>query len=313
MIFSSSELPAHLGDRARFGLWNEMFSADIAPTQFAMSEKLPFHITFTVATIGPLTCASAFGTVSGAARSAAQAASDDHYTLHINTSDTPMRGSYGKLDIDVAPGGALLIASAEQSLFGCDDNRWIDLRVPVRLLDAAFPESEARQGQMTEPHHEALRLLRHYLLLLDRADAPTTPSIVDHMTATIVDLVGLAIGADGDEAALAKTRGLRRARLQSVLAILRRDYMQPALSAELVGQALGLSARYVQDLLATTGKSFSERVLDLRLDHARTELLARGRTAMRISDIIYASGFNDISYFNRCFRRRFGCSPSAAR
>jgi AraC-like DNA-binding protein len=24
-------------------------------------------------------------------------------------------------------------------------------------------------------------------------------------------------------------------------------------------------------------------------------------------------GFNDLSYFNRCFRRRFGLTPSAAR
>jgi AraC-like DNA-binding protein len=313
VIFSSSDLPGHLGDRARFQLWNEIFSADIAPVQFAMSENLPFQMTFSAVALGPLTRASAFGTVSGAVRSPAQAASDDHYTLHINTSTGPMGGSYRKRDVDLAAGGALLIASSEQSLHGCEDNRWIDLRVPISMLDAAFPGVEARQGHMTDPHHEALRLLRHYLLLLDGDDVPTTPAVVDHMTATIIDLFGLAIGANGDEAALAKTRGLRRARLESVLAILARDYAQPALSAELVGQSLGLSARYVQDLLATTGRSFSERVLDLRLDHAKTMLAARSRNAMRISDIIYASGFNDISYFNRCFRRRFGCSPSAAR
>ncbi|MEP7211170.1 MAG: AraC family transcriptional regulator, partial [Alphaproteobacteria bacterium] len=285
MIFSSTDLPAHLGDRARFNLWHEILNADIALAQFAMSEKLPFQIAFAAVRLGPLTCASAFGTVTGAARSAAQAASDDHYTLHINTSAAPMGGSYRKREIDLAVGGALLIASAEQSLLGHENNRWIDLRIPVGLLDAAFPGVEARQGHITDPRHEALRLLRHYIMLLDGDDVPTTPAVVDHMTATIVDLFGLAIGANGDEAALAKTRGLRRARLESVLAILGRDYAQPALSAELVGQSLGLSARYVQDLLATTGKSFSERVLDLRLDHAKKMLAARGLTAMRIGDI----------------------------
>jgi len=30
---------------------------------------------------------------------------------------------------------------------------------------------------------------------------------------------------------------------------------------------------------------------------------------MRIGDIAYACGFNEVSYFNRCFRRRFACSP----
>jgi len=33
----------------------------------------------------------------------------------------------------------------------------------------------------------------------------------------------------------------------------------------------------------------------------------------RISDIAFECGFNDLSYFNRCFRRRFGLTPTAAR
>jgi AraC-like DNA-binding protein len=33
----------------------------------------------------------------------------------------------------------------------------------------------------------------------------------------------------------------------------------------------------------------------------------------RISEIAFDCGFNDLSYFNRCFRRRFGLTPSAAR
>ena len=30
-------------------------------------------------------------------------------------------------------------------------------------------------------------------------------------------------------------------------------------------------------------------------------------------DIAFDCGFNDLSYFNRCFRRRFGLTPTAAR
>ena len=42
-----------------------------------------------------------------------------------------------------------------------------------------------------------------------------------------------------------------------------------------------------------------------------TDMLARADG--RISDIAFACGFNDLSYFNRCFRRRFGLTPTAAR
>jgi AraC-like DNA-binding protein len=49
----------------------------------------------------------------------------------------------------------------------------------------------------------------------------------------------------------------------------------------------------------------------LRLRRA-AELLPR-QGGRRISEIAFECGFNDLSYFNRCFRRRFGLTPSAAR
>jgi len=35
--------------------------------------------------------------------------------------------------------------------------------------------------------------------------------------------------------------------------------------------------------------------------------------ATRVSDIALAAGFNDVSYFNRRFRVRFGASPTQYR
>jgi AraC-like DNA-binding protein len=53
------------------------------------------------------------------------------------------------------------------------------------------------------------------------------------------------------------------------------------------------------------------RLTELRLRKA-ADMLAHD-VERRISDIAFDSGFNDLSYFNRCFRRRFGLTPSAAR
>jgi AraC-like DNA-binding protein len=76
-------------------------------------------------------------------------------------------------------------------------------------------------------------------------------------------------------------------------------------------RAAGLSERYVNELLYEAGASFTMRLLELRLRKA-AELLAQP-TERRISDIAFACGFNDLSYFNRCFRSRFGLTPAAAR
>ncbi|MBC7981075.1 MAG: helix-turn-helix domain-containing protein [Armatimonadetes bacterium] len=59
-----------------------------------------------------------------------------------------------------------------------------------------------------------------------------------------------------------------------------------------------------------TGRSFSEFLLKLRLEAACRELLETKKTVLEIS---YASGFGQISFFNRSFRKSMGCSPSEFR
>jgi AraC-like DNA-binding protein len=67
----------------------------------------------------------------------------------------------------------------------------------------------------------------------------------------------------------------------------------------------------VHELLYEAGAGFTARVLEFRMRKA-AELLAKSEPK-RISAVAFACGFNDLSYFNRCFRRRFGLTPTAAR
>lgn len=56
-----------------------------------------------------------------------------------------------------------------------------------------------------------------------------------------------------------------------------------------------------------TGLTFTAYRNRRRLDRAEALLRQPGR---RISDVAFEAGFESIPYFNRAFRRRFGCSPS---
>jgi AraC-like DNA-binding protein len=42
-------------------------------------------------------------------------------------------------------------------------------------------------------------------------------------------------------------------------------------------------------------------------------LADRQHDKRKVSEIAYACGFNEVSYFNRCFRARFGTSPTQLR
>lgn len=125
--------------------------------------------------------------------------------------------------------------------------------------------------------------------------------------------MGLATGAKGEAAEVAGLRGLRAARLSAILARIESNFAAPQFSALVVAQELRLSLRYVHDLLQESGTSFSERVLELRLQRTLAMLGDRSFGHLRIGEIAYAAGFSDLSYFHRSFRRRFGCTPGSAR
>jgi AraC-like DNA-binding protein len=127
----------------------------------------------------------------------------------------------------------------------------------------------------------------------------------------LMDLVTLGMGARGEAFEQAQRGGLRAVRLQAVVMILRKRFAEPDFSTHRLAAAAGLSERYVNELLYEDGASFSVRLNELRLCKA-ADLLAHAG-GRRISDIAFECGFNDLSYFNRCFRRRFGLTPSAAR
>ena len=61
------------------------------------------------------------------------------------------------------------------------------------------------------------------------------------------------------------------------------------------------------------GTTFTEFVLEQRLLMARKLLQDPRSRPRKISDIAHSSGFADLSYFNRAFRKRFGATPSDLR
>ena len=66
--------------------------------------------------------------------------------------------------------------------------------------------------------------------------------------------------------------------------------------------------RLYHDILHTTPIQY---VLQYRLEQIREELLLYPDSS--ISETAYSCGFNDISYFNRCFLKKYGCTPSEFR
>lgn len=106
---------------------------------------------------------------------------------------------------------------------------------------------------------------------------------------------------------------MRGSRLSAIKAFILTRIDNPELCLEEVAAHQGISSSYVRKLFAAEGAKFTAFVLETRLQKVLQMLADPDSRGHAISTIALKCGFNDISYFNRVFRKRYGCTPSDLR
>jgi AraC family transcriptional activator of tynA and feaB len=128
-------------------------------------------------------------------------------------------------------------------------------------------------------------------------------------TDVIWDLLASVLqGETGRENAAGRAECVRR----EVKALIDGRLSDPGFQTSGIAGAMGLSARYLQMVFAEVGTTPSRFLLTRRLDVAAARLRRLDRPCS-ITDLALECGFNDLSYFSRAFRRRFGVPARAYR
>ena len=310
---STDMLPPGLSERQRFMFFAELFEHFSNTGELDPAEDVPFRAVMNSIHIGTTMLGRCDGTFTTVRREKRQVleTNDDRYCLARNTGNRESRVMHRGREFVLRP-GAMVLLKLDEPFFaadGANEKRFTNVHLPTATLKAMVAGVDDLTGRELAPGG-ALSLAMDYSDLLLKH-----PSAVDEagfaIAAHLMDLTALGLGARGDLAVTARRGGLRAVRLKAVLMILQRRFAEADFSAQKLATAAGLSERYVNELLYEAGASFTMRLMELRLRQA-AELLAHP-SERRISDIAFDCGFNDLSYFNRCFRRRFGLTPSAAR
>jgi AraC-like DNA-binding protein len=185
--------------------------------------------------------------------------------------------------------------------------------IPLATLAALVSNVEDALLRPIPRNTEALRLLIGYLNLLQDDHALVSAEMRHLVVSHVHDLVALAVGATRDAAVLADGRGGRAARLHAIKEDIIENLVRGDLTIDALARRHRLHPRYIQRLFETTGTTFSEFLLHQRLARAHRALVDPRNRDRNVSAIAFECGFGDLSYFNRCFRRFFGASPSHLR
>jgi AraC-like DNA-binding protein len=237
----------------------------------------------------------------------------DDFVL-ISASQGPVHVTQGEQAIDLAAAQACLIEmNVAAAVVLNNTGRYTTTRMPRHSLLQVAPNAETKLSQPLGENPALMTMIERYFALCN--DVAQDLDEVGQQTAAqhLIDLVGLLIGSRADQRELVERRGYSRARIELLKSAALKNLERSNLTIDMVAQANGLSARQAQRLFAQSGVTFTEFVLEQRLFLAHSLLIDARNRHRKVSDIAYAVGFNDLSYFNRAFRTRFGITPSDTR
>jgi AraC family transcriptional regulator, positive regulator of tynA and feaB len=147
--------------------------------------------------------------------------------------------------------------------------------------------------------------LRSLSRSIETFDRFTAHALIDQ----VAGLVALALG----RVETPRSRASRALLRQAVLDEIERSLGDSQLSPALVAERIGISTRYLHQLLADRGPSFGRWVLIRRLERCHRDLTDPARAHWTIAELAIHHGFNDPSYFARAFRSRYGIAPREVR
>jgi AraC-like DNA-binding protein len=238
---------------------------------------------------------------------------DDDFSLHLNLRGLSLvTGQRGETTL--RDGDAMLLSySVSRTISRPEmvDHRVI--RLPraalsplVRYADDAVLRRIPRDTGM-------LRLLRSYVDAVFNDPALALPHMRQLIAAQLCDLVAVTLGATRDAVAIAEGRGIRAARLSAIKSDIEAHLANGDLSPGAVAKRQQISDSYIRKLFESEGTSFSQFVLDRRLERSHRMLMNPALASHNIASIAFDAGFGDLSYFNRAFKLRYGATPSEVR
>jgi AraC-like DNA-binding protein len=238
---------------------------------------------------------------------------DDSLALIVNRSGVLGISERGH-DLRLRAGEAVLTSAEDVTTFErLSLGSGFSLRVPRRVLAPMIVDVDDAVMRVIPERAIGLRLLVDYAVALVHEKALAVPATRQLGVTHLHDLLALVLGATDHARESTGRRGIKAARLQKAKFLIVNNCWQQDISVATVAHELGVTPRYLQRLFEADGKTFSSFLTEQRLKRAHRMLREPDFAERPVSSIAYDVGFGDLSYFNRCFRRAYGATPSNVR
>lgn len=206
-------------------------------------------------------------------------------------------------------GECILVDSTRPSVFyfGGSFSNHLSVHMPRQLLmsDKTAQISVSRKIDASDPMSIMLGALVAKMLQTASDD-----SRAPHLRELLFNTTRQAFASEPGEEFFVRTDSAC-GRIEVIQVLIDDNLTEEWLSAQWLADRIGVSLRTLQEDMSAQGMTVTGMIKfkRLHLARARLEKLRGTRHPGAIADVAYSVGFNDISYFNRSFRKLFDCSP----
>jgi AraC family transcriptional regulator, positive regulator of tynA and feaB len=182
-----------------------------------------------------------------------------------------------------------------------DGARRVIAVLPLPMVMSRVPWLRARPLYRLESNSRFLDLTRLHMVRLVSDDLNETQSNL--LAENLCNLISLAT-TDAEP-----NRLPAEVQLDALRVYCRENLHNSRLSPSLVAERFCISVRTLHLRFEKLGQTFGSWLLETRLEACAKGLGDPYQHSCGISEIAYNCGFNDLSYFNKTFRDRYGMSP----
>jgi len=252
--FSTRGLP----ERMRIPRWREEFGRCIVHVDIEPLSDVPFQAEATLQALQGLRTLAWRGSAMRFKRSQANIVDGDDSIGIVVCSPSRSRLSQRGQEIELRAGDAIALLHSEPAMVTYAQGLQFGLSVPRDALTPRVTNVDSLTMRPISRRTEALRLLMVYLKSALKEGALAAPKLRDVVVTHIHDLVALAISECaplGESSASAVVAARHSAALDHIVG----HFQDPELSLEAVARCQGISPRYLQHLMTSSGTSFTER------------------------------------------------------
>ncbi|QDC10615.1 helix-turn-helix domain-containing protein [Oceanicola sp. D3] len=241
-------------------------------------------------------------TVRRGGREIRQCSKDPYFLIYQTRGRAEMRHAGAVTCLD--QGDIFIVDSERPSEFNFQQahNQQLSFRLPRDEVHQRF--GRMLKGGLFISHKSRESLVLRSAICASISDEPQGPGGEGFFELLESYLFAIETGACPEDA-------LQGALLAAALGVIGTQFHDPEFTPSELSESLGVPLRRLQRAFNKAGTTPRKAILDTRLRsaHALLPLVKTPHGARSVTDLVYSHGFNDLSYFYREYRKKYGTAP----